>query len=496
MKKILLLLIITFLVPCVADAQNDDWKEFIKERKQEKKEYCDKLAKENAAFVDYLNKAWEEFKINRGKKDPLGVLPSDPTFYIAPEGRASKNNAKLKSHGIPMGEFSDFINNELDTDIYSEYDKTADVVHLHFYGIHRDIPFSPSMKLRPVKHLESNVSAAWKNLSSSDFINTVTSLEELRNESNLSDWATYSLVKNYVNAVYSKEQVNEKVVTQVFLLSQMKYKLKMAYSSDEHLLMLVPFKENVYQVPFISVEDKDYAIYSYDRISSMTSVYTYANDFITSNPIFSLKINKPIDFSEESKYIDVKLPLWSEIMGRDISVPVDNSLISFSYNYPHSELSVYHKSAVDDKTAEVIIKEVKYQLLKEQYNKQESLSFILNLIQNGFAYKTDYEMFGRAKPLFIEESIYYGSNNCKDRVLLLSWLIKKVLNLNSILLAYPEHLSCAVDITDFPDLEGDSINYGGKKYLVCDPTYIGAPIGETMPRYRGVEPKILAFNNK
>jgi hypothetical protein len=30
-------------------------------------------------------------------------------------------------------------------------------------------------------------------------------------------------------------------------------------------------------------------------------------------------------------------------------------------------------------------------------------------------------------------------------------------------------------------VKGDYINLNGERYLVCDPTYIGAPIGATMP---------------
>ena len=41
------------------------------------------------------------------------------------------------------------------------------------------------------------------------------------------------------------------------------------------------------------------------------------------------------------------------------------------------------------------------------------------------------------------------------------------------------------------DVTGDSYVFEGRRYVMCDPTYIGAPVGATMPKYRGVTPQIV-----
>lgn len=120
---------------------------------------------------------------------------------------------------------------------------------------------------------------------------------------------------------------------------------------------------------------------------------------------------------------------------------------------------------------------------------EQAVAYILNLIQNGFEYKTDYELFGRSKPLFIEESFFYGANNCKDRVLIFSWLVKKTVGLNTIMLGYPNHVACGVEFTS--EVNGDSFNHKNHKYVMCDPTYINAPIGVTMPKYKGMDPVFM-----
>lgn len=41
------------------------------------------------------------------------------------------------------------------------------------------------------------------------------------------------------------------------------------------------------------------------------------------------------------------------------------------------------------------------------------------------------------------------------------------------------HLAAAVRFTD--SMNGDYLTLDGERYTVCDPTYIGAPAGMTMP---------------
>ena len=51
--------------------------------------------------------------------------------------------------------------------------------------------------------------------------------------------------------------------------------------------------------------------------------------------------------------------------------------------------------------------------------------------------------------------------------------------LDCILIYYPGHLAAAVNFNS--NVNGDYILLSKKKFVVCDPTYIGAPVGVTMP---------------
>ena len=47
------------------------------------------------------------------------------------------------------------------------------------------------------------------------------------------------------------------------------------------------------------------------------------------------------------------------------------------------------------------------------------------------------------------------------------------------LIYYPGHLATAVKFET--DVQGDAMIIDGKRFVVCDPTYIGAPVGNQMP---------------
>ena len=55
--------------------------------------------------------------------------------------------------------------------------------------------------------------------------------------------------------------------------------------------------------------------------------------------------------------------------------------------------------------------------------------------------------------------------------------------------SYPGHLAAAVHFNE--DIPGDYFIVNGKRYLVCDPTYINAPIGWTMPGMNNQTAKVF-----
>ena len=55
----------------------------------------------------------------------------------------------------------------------------------------------------------------------------------------------------------------------------------------------------------------------------------------------------------------------------------------------------------------------------------------------------------------------------------------------------PNHMATAVCFDE--NIDGDYITVSGKKYIICDPTYIGASIGLAMSQFKNVAAKVLKY---
>jgi hypothetical protein len=56
-------------------------------------------------------------------------------------------------------------------------------------------------------------------------------------------------------------------------------------------------------------------------------------------------------------------------------------------------------------------------------------------------------------------------------------------------LDYPAHIATAVRFNT--EIAGDAITFQGKRYIICDPTYINADVGNCMPQFKGISPNVI-----
>jgi hypothetical protein len=137
-------------------------------------------------------------------------------------------------------------------------------------------------------------------------------------------------------------------------------------------------------------------------------------------------------------------------------------------------------------------KEELYVQLKRHLNGKSQLDAVerlLNWVQTAFVYEYDDKVWGRDRAFFPDESLYYPYCDCEDRSILFSRLIRDLLSLPCVLVYYPGHLATAVCFSEA--VNGDYIIVNGKRFVVCDPTYIGASVGVTMPNMDNSTAKVI-----
>jgi hypothetical protein len=153
------------------------------------------------------------------------------------------------------------------------------------------------------------------------------------------------------------------------------------------------------------------------------------------------------------------------------------------------DFAVYAAAPLDKGMLESLREELSPQITGK--SQEESVNFLLHFVQNAFSYKTDDEQFDYEKWNFAEETLLSKFSDCDDRAIFFAQLIRNLLGMDVVLAHYPgHHLATAVKF-DNPQTAGSYVNINNTKYLICDPTYINADLGMTMPQLRDIPIEVI-----
>jgi hypothetical protein len=118
------------------------------------------------------------------------------------------------------------------------------------------------------------------------------------------------------------------------------------------------------------------------------------------------------------------------------------------------------------------------------------LEVLVSLTRSGFRYQEDTKYFGRSKPMVPEELFSYPYSDCEDRSALFYALVRELIDLPMVVIAYDDHLSVAVAADR---VEGDNFSFQGRRYVFCDPTgpANSSVIGRIPPGYEKAKFQII-----
>ena len=328
---------------------------------------------------------------------------------------------------------------------------------------------------------EKAVADAYEAMCKADYKPLLADCRQLKKDLKLNDWGVFLFVRDVSNALCA--DANASVVMQQFLLNELGYKSKMARRADrDQMLLFVATDCKMYGRPYFTKDGLNY----YNLTSDETCQFYMCQE----------------DSPKAKSNIDMKItnaPLLNSGMVNSVhkngagtvavSVDVPKSLMLFYKSMPQCDYSVYVNAKVNPAVADRLL--LSLAPIVEGKSEAEAANLLINFVQTGFKYATDQEQFGYEKPFFVEELFYYPYCDCEDRAVLYSYLVRNLLKLDVVLLDYPNHIATAVCFNE--NVSGDFVTVEGKKYIVCDPTYIGASIGKAMPQFKRVAAKVLKY---
>lgn len=454
----------------------EELEQFKKNANKEFQQYKDDRDKE---FADLLKKQWSSFQLERSKEPaPVPKPPKQPeTLPPAPK---QVDADKIPSIQKPTLEIPKEEPNEAPVVITAPPANPLLLPlqkQINYYNISLPIHYEDKMSAHCNEINEQGVSNYWNTLSSSNYPKLIEEINALGNQLQLNDWGYYELVNAIAKNITQDE--NDQTLFCFFMLSHLKFDAKVAKQENRFILM-VPFETTIYKKTYLSINNRNYYVMNGN---AKGGIYTFKQSFSESNKPINLSMDKTIKLGNDYQTKEV----YFKQFDKSIPVKFNKNLIAFYNELPMSDLSIFFSSSMDPSTLNSLTKVL--MPLLENKNELEAVNIILNFVQKSFDYKTDIDQFGYEKFYFPEDIFYYPYSDCEDRAVLFSHLVKSLLKLEVVGLEYESHAACAVKFN--ATINGDALTYKGNKYIICDPTYIGASAGMEMPQFAKENPKVI-----
>lgn len=273
---------------------------------------------------------------------------------------------------------------------------------------------------------------------------------------------------------------DEATLFQAYVLSQAGFRLRIGHSEEDgHLHFILAAECDIYEYPYWELAEGRYYLLDGCDLKKMRIVKT---DFTGAQPM-RLSISNDNRFSEN---LSEERTLVSDRYGYvKATVRTNLNLLSFYEEYPQALVNndprtrwrFYAEAPLSYNVRETLYPQMKQHLAGK--NEHEAVEILLNFVQTSLEYEHDEKVWGTDRAFFADESLYYDYCDCEDRSILFSRLVRDLTGLDVALIYYPGHLAAAVRFNE--PVEGDYILLDGMKYTVCDPTYVNANVGMTLP---------------
>ncbi len=436
--------------------------------------YRDSLLKEHrdfrnhifAQYADFMKGVWHEY-------EPLKPMVRDtqPKPRKAPSVSPVKENATAVTPRVTRPAIEPTV-------------KPSGESSFCFYSLGVDVP-EVSIPLAKSYDTTGVLADQWNLLEQAEVANTVLpALMDASEKAGLNDYLNYRLVSEYVKYAAPDAPLMGSMAVIQNLLVHWGYDARLGYAGNGAPLLLLPVRQRIYGKPSMPLDGKDFYIFLPDGINESALNGMTVRTYDVSPEV---KRQKSLDmvlgelrFPENPHQFDLS---YGRIR---LKGEVNANLMPVLYRYPQLDIECYVKSEIQPKLRQSLVSQIQAQLagMENGSDVEELLSFM----QHAFQYSTDEDNHGFEKPYFIEENLFYDSNDCEDRAIFYAYMLWHALNRENQIVFFPGHEATTIRFDNPHD--GTAYEYDGASWYISDPTYIGARTGKGMPSYAGQTPKI------
>ena len=483
MKKIILIL--TFIITGFCSIAQPDsiirqfQTDFEKYKNSVDQEFEKYKAQNDSAFLQFLEKTWKEFDVFR-RSQPVSPKPVEqPVIHekkdtipqqietIAPV----KSSAEVKKE-LPFPELKEAEAIRFGARILSR--------PFNYFGEQVECYYYPDKLPRLTVINESSIRLFYKALAENDMLwkYNLAGFEKIKTTYKLNDWGYYLIIKKAAENIFPRQ--NEQILFIWYALLESGYQAKVGYNNNK-IYLLLPSQQRLFNILYLSEEGTDYYLLD-NQDKEPGQLRTYQGFFAEYPKIISFKLNELPVFNHGN--IKIRQIVYDQ---QNIRLKFNSQLINYFNTFPQCELSTYLGTPISPENNKIL--DNLFEPLLSEKDKRTQVDILLDFIQKAIAYKTDQEQFGKERYMFAEECLYYPYADCEDRTNLLAELVNRYTKLATIVLNFPEHVALAVNFLN--NEQGDFVLFEGKKYLVCDPTFINAKSGMLSVDFKDKKPEII-----
>lgn len=358
-------------------------------------------------------------------------------------------------------------------------------VAFDFFGDRIEIPVSQSF-IQPFNEQPSQetIEVFYKKLNSAEYKPVIAKLLDFKHEHGLNDWIFYQLIRKTAQQIAPKtDNYYRYTLYKWFLLNKSGYEATLAVSKGQ-LRFYVHSDEVVYDIPYymsngrqyvcLNIHDYAGAVYDNESFSRVDIA------ILEGQKAFSYKVTQLPDFTPDD-YITKDIHFDYGHEAYHFKIKLNKEVQSIFKNYPVVDYASYFNIPLSRETYGTLIPALKMNI--EGMKQKNGVDFLMRFTRNAFLYETDSAAYGKEKRMSPEQTLLNTYSDCDDRAALFFYLVKEIYNLPMIVLLYPTHVTIAVK---FDKPVGNTIEYNGHKYSVCEPTpqQYDLNIGQLSPELR------------
>ena len=372
--------------------------------------------------------------------------------------------------------------------IYEKSTPSENYFATTFYNADCRVRLPQSAKDNLVDCSPNSLADGWLNLCTDEMDNAIRDCLENRIKYNLCDWAYLQFLIDLSSKFCNN--TNSATLLAAFIYCQSGYQIRLGEDNGT-LVLLIGSKHFIYDYPYFEIGSEIF----YPMADTSDKLQICSGSFESETPL-SLYINS-------EQLLGFELSQERTVTSKEYSISatseVPTDLIKFYNTYPTSVFgnnvltrwAMYANTPLAEKTKNCLYPSLKKSI--ENSTKLQAANKLLNWVQTGFVYEYDDKVWGHDRAFFAEETLYYPYADCEDRSILFSRLVRDLLDLDVALIYYPGHLATAVKFDT--DVDGDAMIINGERFIVCDPTYIGAPVGAQMPDLEYDKAQAIVLNH-